>query len=174
MDMPNWFTKALNKGERLLVEATEELLDESEVHKAVSQLRLRVEQILNANKSKLKEQVKVMEAAKGFLRDLSIILDEDSRLRYPHAPINQYLLADQCTDIIHKYKPSLESAPGFWNQLKAHINNFIEIVFGIEVFSTQLTMFSKDADFIKCKRKLSVLKESLVSNEPGEPVCIFY
>lgn len=170
--MPGWFRKALNKGERLFVEATEELLDESEVHKAVSQLRLRAEQILNSNKSKLKEQV--VEAAEGFLRDLSIILDEDSRLRYPHAPINQYLLADQCTDIIHKYKPSLESAPGFWNQLKAHINNFIEIVFGIEdVLSTQLTMFSKDVDFIMCKRRLSVLKESLVSNEPSG-ACLYF
>ncbi|KGP64414.1 hypothetical protein EP47_11645 [Legionella norrlandica] len=161
--MPGWFRKALDKGEKFIIEVADELNDESQVHKAANRLCLRVEQILNANRAKLERQV--IDAAENFLRDLRIALDEDSQLRYPHAPINQYILVDKCTNIIHKYKPSLESAPGFWNQLKAHINNFIEMVFGIEdVFSTKPTMFSKDVDFIKCQRNLSALKESLEYN----------
>ncbi|HAT1596403.1 TPA: hypothetical protein JAN72_09265 [Legionella pneumophila] len=164
--MPRWFRRIVDEGERLFVEVTDELRDESEVHKAVSQLHLRVGQILNANRSRLEKPV--IEAAEGFLHDLGVILEEDSRLRFPHAPINQYLLADKCTDIIYSYKPSLESAPGIWNQIKAHINNFIEIIFGLEnVLPTTQTMFAKDVNFTMCKRNLSRLKESLESDAPG-------
>ncbi|HBC0466453.1 TPA: hypothetical protein KLD42_002876 [Legionella pneumophila] len=164
--MPRWFRRIVDEGERLFVEVTDELRDESEVHKAVSQLHLRVGQILNANRSRLEKPV--IEAAEGLLHDLGVILEEDSRLRFPHAPINQYLLADKCTDIIYSYKPSLESDPGIWNQIKAHINNFIEIIFGLEnVLPTAQTMFAKDVNFTMCKRNLSRLKESLESDVPG-------
>lgn len=141
--MPRWFRRIVDEGERLLVEVTDELRDESEVHKAASQLHLRVEQVLNTNRARLEKPV--IEAAEGFLHDLGVILEEDSMLRFPHAPVNQYLLAEKCTDIIYNYKPSLESAPGIWNQIKAHINNFIEIIFGFR------ECFTNDADYV-CKR----------------------
>ncbi len=163
--MPRWFRRIVDEGERLLVEVTDELRDESEVHKAASQLHLRIEQVLNANRARLEKPV--IEAAEGFLHDLGVILEEDSMLRFPHAPVNQYLLAEKCTDIIYNYKPSLESAPGIWNQIKAHINNFIEIIFGLEnVLPTTQTMFAKDVSFTRCKRNLSRLKGSLESDAP--------
>lgn len=55
--MPRWFRRIVDEGERLLVEVTDELRDESEVHKAVSQLHLRVEQVLNANRARLENRL---------------------------------------------------------------------------------------------------------------------
>lgn len=65
--MPRWFRRIVDEGERLLVEVTDELRDESEVHKAASQLHLRIEQVLNANRARLEKPV--IEAAEGFLHD---------------------------------------------------------------------------------------------------------
>lgn len=107
-----------------------EVRDESDMHKAVNDLALHVAGKLRTHQNELPPKTK--EAALEFISLLHAALKEDSRLISPHAPQNQYNLAAKTVKLIHQYQPAFQAAPGFWNHLKAHINNFFERFFAIK------------------------------------------
>lgn len=156
--------KALNAVKDIVAEGKDLLHDESVMHMEVQKLYNSIENVLDVNKKKLPPQVK--EAAEGLLKELREILKEDSKLNAPHLPRHQHALAERTIDIVLKYQANLEAAPGFWNQLKAHLNTFIEAVTGIEnAFETEKTEFSKDASFNRFKQNVKNLKEDLETPE---------
>ncbi|WP_367607563.1 hypothetical protein [Legionella sp. W05-934-2] len=125
-------------------EATATLNVESITHQEVLQLYNDVNIVYAKNKTNLEPDVE--KAAKSFLDDLNELLQKDSNQSplKKHHPTGQVKLAQDAIDIIYKHKPKLESSPGFWNQLKAHINVFIERTTGIkDALSTNKTQFYK-------------------------------
>lgn len=176
--MTDWVSK-IKEGAKNLIHIAcalgqgvkDELNSESTVHIEVQQLCKKVESILALEEKKLDPQVR--EAAQNMINDLKIILKEDSS-HGPltrHHPSGQYDLAEKSIDIIFKYQPELEAAPGFWNQIKAHINTFIEQISGKKnLFETQGTAFSKSEGFQGLKKSVTDLRDEMKSElAPDEP-----
>jgi uncharacterized protein YoxC len=161
----------INKANALHQDVKDEMNGASTVHTEVQHLYNKVKAIMDLEGKKLDPQVK--EAAQCMLNDLKAVLKEDSS-HGPltrHHPSGQYDLAEKSIDIIFKYQPKLEAAPGFWNQIKAHINTFIEKISGEKnVFETEGTAFSKSKSFQDLKQSVTELRDEMKSElEPDEP-----
>jgi predicted RNA-binding protein YlqC (UPF0109 family) len=150
-------------------EGVDVLNEESPTHIEVQKLYDDVGRVIARNSSTLESQPEVLQAAQDFRSELKVILTADSR-KSQFASIRrdgQYDLASKAIDIVFKYKPKLESSPGFWNQLKAHVNNFIEKVSGVQnAFSTKKTVFAEDRSFQSHKERVASLKEEMKPDEP--------
>lgn len=124
----------------------------SPMHLAVFELLNNVEVTLEVNKEHLPHQVE--KAANGFIRDLRAVLKTDDKLAEniwnANSPRIQFRLAKATIAIIHKHEPKLEAAPGFWNQVKAHINKFLKHSTSIKYrLETKNTGFSGESDHLK-------------------------
>lgn len=165
----NKVKNALHEAEGLVHEAEDVLNDESLIHMAVQKLYDEVKHILQ-NQKNLDPEVK--EAAEGMLAELKRALREDSShgKLIRHHPAGQYALAEKSIDILFKYQPSLEAAPGLWNQIKAHLNTFIEQISGEKnVFETKGTAFSNSKKLQEYKDNIAGLKDDFETKlEPKE------
>ncbi len=152
----------------------DDLFEESDVHKAAQQLLTNVKQVYNynfrSNPPRITDDPKLKHAAEGFIRDLTAVLANDSRDAFRQSRNAQFNLALLVQNIIHDYQPRLESASGFFNQLLAHINNFIEKIANIKdaLGETRKTVFSNTDDFADKKRAFTTLKTELEVDEEPE------
>ncbi len=158
----NPFKKLISKAQAAVSELGAEIDNESDMHQAVLQLLNNVIETRSVNQGRLPIQVE--KAADNFIKALNEILEKDRENQGSRIAISQFALANATIAIIHKYQPKLEAAPGFWNQLKAHINNFIERVTGIkDALKTEKTEFSNNDKFGGYKQKVRDLKQKLES-----------
>lgn len=159
-----FFTNAKNTfvaGVNQIVAASE---DRNDVYRAVMALRDRTQTVLDENKSDLYHsgQEKVIKAAESFITDLTKLLDSQTRVYQNAALAHQLLLADDCLDIIFKHQARLEAAPGFWNQLKALVNDCFEYLFNVKnTLKTEGTVFREDKQSQEYKGKIITLQDKL-------------
>ena len=80
--------------------------------------------------------------------------------------------AEECHSAIHAHQPTLMSAPGFWNQIKASINNFLEQYFNAApIFSTTMSNLAFHSEFMA---NFNQVKDILKPEEEAEEeVCCF-
>lgn len=166
-------TNVLGHDVKALGQAINDVLnEESIVHIMVQQLYTKIKAILDLEEKNLDPQVK--EAALCMLEDLKIVIDEDScRVSLNRCHLSsQYYLAEKSIDILFKYQHKLEAAPGFWNQIKAYINTFIEQISGVKnIFETERTAFSNNENFQSIKQCITFFRDETKSyidlDEPG-------
>lgn len=158
--MPNIFDTMKKGLDDFVGRAANELNDESNAHMAVSQLLREANHVLRANKNSLDPETK--EAAEGFIRELGGLLAKDKSNVYSKLAQNQHQLLTQTINVISKYQPKLESSPGFWNQLKAKINTFVENVSGVkDLLSVKKTEHGSNHQFQSMKDQIREIKSDL-------------
>lgn len=149
-------------------EVFNELNDESKAHKAVNELVVKTENLLNLHKKTMPEESVL--AANAMLTELRVLLHKDSQLAAPHWPQHQYDLLNNSLDVIGKYERPLEAAPGFFNQFKAIINNLVENLTGTKDFlPVEKTVIGENLNFQAVKGKIKEMKEGFESPEPDKP-----
>ena len=136
-----------------------EVNGESKVHDKVQDILNKVSMLRAEYENKLPPQA--FKAATALIHDLRIILEKDSNDPKSLNMKTQRKLADSCVNIFSKYQPSLECAPGFWNQLKAMINVFIEnIGLGKKFFKTVDTEISQSSGYRSLKDEIRTLSNN--------------
>ncbi|HRD68829.1 MAG TPA: hypothetical protein PK657_01670 [Legionella sp.] len=163
--------KGVNCFQKLFGETTQLIKNEiqvrSKMHKAVSAFHYFVAQIYDNNKKLIQEDAKLDTAVQGFLGAIKDALEEDSKNGYSCLLVNQFALAEQVQNIIHDYQPRLESAPGFFNQLRAIINTFIEKMAGIKdiLGSPDKNIISNRTGYFDKKNKIASLKQNIEDSD---------
>lgn len=141
------------------------LNDQSDVHQEVLKLYNETKAIYD--KTPLKPEVK--EAAVEFISKLDALLKADKSDPMSKKAEHRINLATKTIELMDEYKPALEVASGFWNQLKHHFNTFIENSFGIKdaLGKPEGTKFSESMDFQKYR---STMRELRTEKAPEERV----
>ncbi len=126
---------------------------ESKIHVAAVGLRDQINTIIQRTEDFSPE---VINAARGLSKDLTLAIQSDEKL--PFKTVNtEYQLANACTEALNRYRPTLENAPGFWNQIKASVNSLIEAITGCKnYFETERTEFSQSVSY---SQKLNGLED---------------
>lgn len=144
-----------------LIGQTEAIMDDqSKVHLAVLDLRNQINTIYGINRShKIPADTRI--AAVELVTRLDELLTVDKANPASRKDAHQFNLAKASIDIIDEFRPRLESAPGFWNQLKAKINIFVENVFGIKncLGPTDGTVYSGSKGIQSFKNAIAELKD---------------
>ncbi|KTD71564.1 hypothetical protein [Legionella tucsonensis] len=127
------------------------------IHGSVKNLRDHIEAVFNKEKEAKTLPKDVEEAAEGMLSDLQKLLEDYSE---KNSKKDQLKLAEEAIKVIHKYQPKLEASPGFWNRIKAHINNFVEKLAGRkDLLGIDKTEFGGDQRFQYFKGEIKYLKK---------------
>ncbi|MDP3268221.1 MAG: hypothetical protein Q8M40_04155 [Legionella sp.] len=139
----------------------------SDMHNAVSDFRNFVKIIYTNNKELIKNDPKLDTVVQAFLQALKEALNKDSKNNFSCLRVHQFALAEQVQDIIHDYQPRLESAPGFFNQLRAIINTFIEKMAGIKdiLGSPDKNIISDRTGYFDKKNKIASMKQDLEASD---------
>jgi hypothetical protein len=162
-----FFDRAIQFGVNTVVRVQDELNEESNAHKQINGFIIKVEELALLHQNDLPPASK--NAAAAMIGELKKLLKNDSRTLGSRIPLIQHQLLTDALDIIGKYERSLEVAPGFFNQLKAMINNLIEALTGLtDVLDVEKTAIGADAPFQHKKYDLESEKVSLENPEPEE------
>lgn len=151
--------------------------DRNSVYVAVLQLQKKAQLILDRNRKKLNTngQKQVIQAAESFIYDLSYLLSFQQNILQNISLAFQHLLAENCINIISNYKARLTAAPGFWNQIKVLINDFIGLLTGANnILLVEKTVFAESKSFKKMMNTIFRLEEEIQEKiDIDDDVCIF-
>ncbi|RUR06743.1 hypothetical protein [Legionella sp. km772] len=95
------------------------------------------------------------------LKNKQEVLREYVLTKPQYDPYHSYQVLSEILAIVKEHKTNLEAAPGFWNKVAYHLNQF----FGAEVFTVNKTDFSKGNDekaasFNSYKEELKDMKDN--------------
>lgn len=154
----------LGAGGAILNHIAAELEERNPIYRAVLSLRDKATILLETHERTLCKngQTQVIVAAKAFIMDITALLKSQKYVSQNIFRAHQHRLAEDCLDIIFTHQSTLEAAPGFWNQFKAFLNDFIECICEYKnTFAVEGTIFSENGDFQSLKNKIADLRDSL-------------
>ena len=143
------FTKMI-KG---IHEAALELDNKPELYKIVGKLKIALKYEMENKRVSSREVHQSVKQLYATLRDAMQKFDDNTPPTKPCTIIEYHLhlqkFSKECHSAIFAYQPSLMSAPGLWNRIKAYINNFLEQYLGVDpIFDTEKSeLCIKSGDF---------------------------
>lgn len=152
-------------------EIASEIENRPTIYKAVGSLTIALESI--KKKPAFKDFVDPMAQLHAKLKNAMSNFNSNTAVNTSLIKYQTHLqtFAEECHSAIYAYQPTLMSAPGLWNQLKARINNFLEHYFALNpVFDTTLSKLGLQGNFSK---KFNQVKNELKpQTNDDEPCCI--